>query len=73
MARVDLARRIGGGLMPKRGESLPYRVTFQWDNGVKGSSAHRTLDAATDAALALYRAAKAQDRTVTVKISERRA
>ena len=55
--------------MAKRGERLPWKVTFTWDNGVSGKVACGDEWTANHKADGIRRAAELQDRKVTVEVS----
>ncbi len=60
--------------MPKRGQAQPFRVTYVWSHGPKGSTAHTTRDAAEAMAAQVRRNAENRDdgATVVVTVTDRR-
>jgi len=58
--------------MAKRGERRPWRVRFEWDNGVKGADSYSSESLAELKADEIRRAAESQDRQVTITIEDRR-
>jgi hypothetical protein len=54
--------------MAKRGQSLPWKVQYRWDNGVRGTVPFSSEDEAQMRADKIRRAAEAQDREVTVTV-----
>lgn len=54
--------------MPKRGQRLPYRVSYAWEEGPAGSAARHSLDEAELLADRIEGNARAQDRRVTITI-----
>lgn len=47
--------------MAKRGETRPWRVRFEWKNGVKGTSSHITREDAESRAAEIRRNAELRD------------
>lgn len=59
--------------MAKRGETQPWRVTFVWDSGIKGTVACRTEDQANMKAGEILRTAELREASVAVTVSHRDA
>lgn len=59
--------------MAKRGETRPWRVTYEWDNGIKGSQSYQTEDHANLKADEIRRNAAHTDATVMVTVAHRDA
>lgn len=55
--------------MAKRGQRLPYRVTYSWDNDVSGSTARPTLDSAEFLANQIEESAHSRELGVTIVVS----
>lgn len=52
--------------MPKHGERLPYRVSYEWANGIKGAKALSSADEADMFSDQLERTAWARELAVTI-------
>lgn len=62
--------------MSKRGETRPWRVAFEWSNGVKGVDTYSRKDEAdmnADRIRDYSAMLDDPDRTVTVTVTDRRA
>lgn len=59
--------------MAKRGETRPWRMRFQWSNGIKGVATYETREQADDEArkIQVYAAAFREDMTVTTTVERR--
>lgn len=54
--------------MPKRGSRQPYRVSYQWDNGIKGATARYDLDDANLLADQIEASARSRELGVTITV-----
>ena len=58
--------------MSKRGETRPFRVIFEWSNGVKGVATYGTADEAEMCANEIRRNAEHRNDSVLVVVKDRR-
>ena len=56
--------------MAKRGETRPWRVTYQWDSGINGTIVCATEDQANFKADEIQRHADMQNRYVEINVFE---
>jgi hypothetical protein len=57
--------------MAKRGETRPYRMHFEWDNGVKSTQTFHSEEARQRVIDQIRETAERIDREVTITTSER--
>lgn len=57
--------------MAKRGQTKPWRMTYTWSNGLKGTTAHHSEDAARFAAEQQERRIGPNGETCTVEVTLR--
>jgi hypothetical protein len=57
--------------MAKRGERRPWKVRYEWSNGIKGTDSYTSRDQAEMKAEQIRRTAVARDMVVTVDVTHR--